>query len=361
MSLAEDIELNNLAQAPENTIQTSQTVVRKRNMHEEIGENANAGWYIHALVRLGVITMLALLVFDFPVKEIAKDLGFFYVNWTPNNPSPGSLSSDCDVKYDWNYHQNAITQCPSSDDVKMCLDKNIWVGTHQVVFELETTDDGDKYESLNYDMVSNSGKNNACTLVHDQCCEAFRAMYGTNIAVLITFSLTTIFMVIRHPWVPSISQTQTNRQGLAPGNWLTIVIKGLQFLIYLIIFLYFMSEVLKGPRCNQNFDENENDQFSNFGNDVDDNLEYGVNFAMSIALIVLFFLDFLGEVAARAVYDVELKDLSKRSALYRYATRFGLGFGQINKEIGESVSSVYNLQKKRNRNETKTETQSLYW
>lgn len=355
MSAAEEIELQELARDPENAVQTSETVVRKRNMHDDIGPNASPGWYIHALVRLGVITMLALLVFDFPVKEITRNLGFFYVNWTPK--PPGDIS--CDVKYDWKYHQSAITDCSSGDDKNICLDKNIWAGTHQVVFELE--DSNDKYETLKYDMISNSGKDNACTLVHDQCCEAFRAMYGTNIAVLITFSLTTIFMIIRHPWVDPITPGQSNRKGLPPGNWLTIAIKGLQFLIYLIIFLYFMSNVMKGPRCNQNFDDDENDLFSSFGNDVNDNIEYGVNFAMSIALIVLFFLDFVGEVAARAVYDVELKDLSKRSRLYRWGTNLGLGFGQINKEIGESVSSVYTLQKKRNKNETKTETQSLYW
>ena len=313
-------------------------------------KNVHPVWWVHAVLRVCVLVMLTLLVIDWGKEEVTKDLGFFYVNWIPTNPVPGNVSSDCNFPYSHEKHILGIAPEDIVDGkVKMCLDKNIWVGAHQTIFEK----DDDTTASIVYNMVDNDG---GCSDRGDQCCRAFRAMFGTNLAVIFAFTVTTLFMIIRHPGLGNFGVN--NRKNFAPGNWVTITVKLAQFIVYLIVVLYYMGTILRGPRCNENFSDAENEHF---GEDIDDKMEYGVNFALTVTVTILFFLDFLGEVAARSVWSIVEQDLEQSSVFFRGWHGFGTGFGAINKKIGSGVSSVYNVQAKRNKNETQSATKSLYW
>tara|TARA_A100001015_G_scaffold321627_2_gene453544 strand:+ start:2242 stop:3273 length:1032 start_codon:yes stop_codon:yes gene_type:complete len=338
-------------------------VVKETNLDEKItpqaqfGTGAHVMWWIHLMFRLALISFFAMIVYDVP-NDAIRDR-FYYFRWKSTDLHYCD-PKDCLGNYSFEYHvQGLKIQAGSDSTKKACLDSDIYVSPYKILFEQE---DG-RQATLGFlgDLDKNTDED-GCNIEDDQCCDIFRVFFGTNAAVLAVFALLTLIMIIRHPMLGNLGPFM--RTYVPPGHIVTILLKGLILVVYVIVFAAFMAMVQKGPRCNETRSEHENELFGMGG--VDTVNSYGMLFWFSVVICVMLFLDTVGELLAYAAKDIEQKDIDEAEGVSHYGLRalnwLGNGYSSINAPIG----SIYKVKQKNTRvksmkNETQESTQSMYF
>lgn len=323
----------------------------------EFGTGAHVMWWIHLMLRLALISFFAMIVYDVPNDAIRDH--FYFFRWKSTDVHDFEVKN-CLGNYSFEYHvQGNRIEAGSDPTKKACLDSDIYVSTYKILFEQE---DG-KQATLGFlgDLDKNTDED-GCNIKDDQCCDIFRVFFGTNATVLAVFAILTLIMIIRHPMLGKLGPFM--RTSLPPGHIVTILLKGLILVVYVIVFAAFMGMVQKGPRCNETRSEHENELFGMGG--VDTVESYGMLFWFSVVICVMLFLDTVGELLAYATKDLLQKDIDEATGAYRQGLRalnwLGNGYSSINAPIG----SIYKVKQKNRRaksmkNETKESTQSMYF
>ena len=246
-------------------------------------------WYIlHALLRLFVIAILAIFLFDIQPdknKDTCEDVtgSLYLIKWDGTNCEKENDSLDNMADYMEQFFANNITNHSTDDYPKKlpsCLPESqeIYVTPNYGFYrhDDQSCSDVKEFQVFNYHVAGYERGTDISTEQGHFCADAHQSLHGASAAALAIFALGTIMMIFRHrdgfgsdflagSENNAVSGTIFGRGSIwKSGGLIPIIFKLSAFIGFLGVYTYAMQVFTVSPKCNMDTKDNFGDAHFGF-------------------------------------------------------------------------------------------------